>query len=98
MTTSRTSKLKRLISDHTVTVPGVFNPIVAMIAERLDFEAIYISGAGLANSNGLPDIGLLTMSEVLEQSSRIADSVKIPAIVDVDTGFGELLNVTRTVE
>ncbi len=98
MAISKASKLGRLFSDHTVTVPGVFNPIVAMIAERLGFEAIYISGAGLANSNGLPDIGLLTMSEVLEQSSRIAGSVKIPAIVDVDTGFGEVLNVMRTVE
>ncbi len=98
MAISKASKLGRLISDHTVTVPGVFNPIVAMIAERLGFEAIYISGAGLANSNGLPDIGLLTMSEVLEQSSRIAGNVKIPAIVDVDTGFGEVLNVMRTVE
>lgn len=98
MAISKSSKLRRLISDHTVMVPGAFNPIVAMMTERLGFEAIYISGAGLANSNGLPDIGLLTMSEVLEQSSRIADSVKIPAIVDVDTGFGEVLNAMRTIE
>lgn len=98
MATSKASKLRKLIADHTVTVPGVFNPIVAMMAERLGFKAVYISGAGLANSNGLPDIGLLTMSEVLEQSSKIADSVEIPAIVDVDTGFGEVFNVMRTVE
>lgn len=98
MATSKASKLRMLIADHTVTVPGVFNPIVAMMAERLGFKAVYISGAGLANSNGLPDIGLLTMSEVLEQSSKIADSVEIPAIVDVDTGFGEVFNVMRTVE
>ena len=98
MAICKTSRLRRLISDHTVTVPGVFNPIVAMMAERLGFEAIYISGAGLADSTGLPDIGLLTMSEVLEQSSRIAGSVTIPVIVDVDTGFGEVLNVMRTVE
>lgn len=98
MAASKASKLRKLIADHTVTVPGVFNPIVAMMAERLGFKAVYISGAGLANSNGLPDIGLLTMSEVLEQSSKIADSVEIPAIVDVDTGFGEVFNVMRTVE
>jgi methylisocitrate lyase len=98
MATSKASKLSKLIADHTVTVPGVFNPIIAMMAERLGFKAVYISGAGLANSNGLPDIGLLTMSEVLEHSSKIADSVKIPAIVDVDTGFGEVFNVMRTVE
>lgn len=98
MAASKASKLRKLIADHTVTVPGVFNPIVAMMAERLGFKTVYISGAGLANSNGLPDIGLLTMSEVLEQSSKIADSVEIPAIVDVDTGFGEVFNVMRTVE
>lgn len=98
MATSKASKLRKLIADHTVTVPGVFNPVIAMMAEQLGFKAVYISGAGLANSNGLPDIGLLTMSEVLEHSSKIADSVKIPAIVDVDTGFGEVFNVMRTVE
>ncbi|MCS4538890.1 MAG: methylisocitrate lyase [Thaumarchaeota archaeon] len=95
---SKASRLRKLIKDNTVVVPGVFNAITAMIAERLGFEAVYISGAGLANARGLPDLGLLSMSEVAEQASAIANSVSIPAIADIDTGFGEVLNVMRTVQ
>ena len=95
---SKASRLRKLIKDNTIVAPGVFNAITAMIVERLGFEAVYISGAGLANARGLPDLGLLSMSEVAEQSSMIANSVSIPAIADVDTGFGEVLNVMRTVQ
>jgi len=95
---SKASRLRKLIKDNTIVVPGVFNAITAMIAERLGFEAVYVSGAGLANTSGLPDLGLLSMSEVAEQASVIANSVSIPAIADVDTGFGEILNVMRTVQ
>jgi len=95
---NKASRLRKLIKDNTIVVPGVFNAITAMIAERLGFEAVYVSGAGLANTSGLPDLGLLSMSEVAEQASVIANSVSIPAIADVDTGFGEILNVMRTVQ
>jgi len=95
---NKASRLRKLIKDNTIVVPGVFNAITAMIAERLGFEAVYVSGAGLANTSGLPDLGLLSMSEVAEQASVIANSVSIPAIADVDTGFGEVLNVMRTVQ
>jgi methylisocitrate lyase len=95
---NKASELRKLVKDHTVVVPGVFNAVIAKIAERLGFEAVYISGAGLANARGLPDLGLLSMSEVLDQASAIASSVNVPAIADIDTGFGEVLNVMRTVQ
>ena len=95
---NKASELRKLVKDHTVVVPGVFNAVIAKIAERLGFEAVYISGAGLANARGLPDLGLLSMSEVLYQASAIASSVNVPAIADIDTGFGEVLNVMRTVQ
>lgn len=95
---SKASKLRQLIANHTVVAPGAFNAITAMLVERLGFEAAYISGAGLSNAKGLPDLGLLTMSESVDQAAAIANSVSIPAISDVDTGFGEVLNVMRTVQ
>ncbi|OHE89264.1 MAG: methylisocitrate lyase, partial [Verrucomicrobia bacterium RIFCSPLOWO2_12_FULL_64_8] len=83
----------------TVVLPGVFNAATGMLAERAGFEAVYISGAGIANGvAGLPDIGLLTMDEVVRQAGYIADAVQIPCLCDADTGFGEPLNVYRTVQ
>lgn len=89
--------LRRLISKGTVAAPGVFNGISAMIAERHGFKAIYLSGSGIAGAMGLPDLSLTSMSEVLEEVWRIKLVSKLPLIVDVDTGFGEVLNVERTV-
>lgn len=97
-TTNKASRLRKTIVKRSIVVPGVFNAITAMIAERLGFDAVYVSGAGLANGRGLPDLGLLNLSEVAQYTSEIANSVSIPAIADVDTGFGEVLNVMRTVE
>ena len=80
-------------------MPGVFNAPVAMLAERTGFEALYISGAGLINGTaGYPDIGLLGMEEVVREAAYIAQAVEIPAICDADTGFGEALQVMRTVQ
>ena len=80
-------------------MPGVFNAPVAMLAERTGFEALYISGAGLINGTaGFPDIGLLGMEEVVREAGYIARAVEIPAICDADTGFGEALQVMRTVQ
>lgn len=92
------AKLKELIKTGTLSVPGVFNAATALLAEKAGFKAIYISGAGLSNSNGLPDTGLLSREEVLELSSYITRSVDIPAIVDVDTGFGGPEEAAKTVE
>ena len=80
-------------------MPGVFNAPVAMLAERTGFEALYISGAGLINGTaGYPDIGLLGMEEVVREAAYIAQAVEVPAICDADTGFGDALQVMRTVQ
>jgi len=80
-----------------LVAPGVFNPISAMIAARVGFKALYFSGGGFANSLGLPDLGVTTLTEVAAEVGRISRVVDVPIIVDVDTGFGEALNVARTV-
>ncbi|OLB18506.1 MAG: methylisocitrate lyase [Verrucomicrobia bacterium 13_2_20CM_2_54_15_9cls] len=79
-------------------MPGVPNAAMARQAERAGFEAVYVSGAGMANATaGVPDIGLLTLTEVAQLAGYIAKAVKIPAIVDADTGFGGAENVGRTI-
>jgi methylisocitrate lyase len=88
---------RRLSKSGIIVAPGVFSPISALIAAKVGFEALYFSGGGLANSLGLPDLGMTTMSEVVQAVHYIADRVKSPLIVDVDTGFGEAVNVMRVV-
>jgi len=79
-------------------VPGAFNALVAKMIERAGFECLYVSGAALsAGTLALPDVGLLTLDEVAEQTRQITASVALPAVVDADTGFGEAVNVERTV-
>jgi methylisocitrate lyase len=92
-------KLRDLLSgSRTVAVPGVFNPAVALLAEEAGFECLYLSGAAFSNSMGLPDIGVTTLTEVADAAARISSTVpSLPLIVDVDTGFGEAVNVSRTV-
>jgi len=93
------ARLRKLLSGKkTIAAPGVFNPAVALLAEEAGFECLYFSGAAFANSMGLPDLGVTTLTEVAEASGRIAAAVpSLPLIVDVDTGFGEAVNVARTV-
>ncbi|MBA3833322.1 MAG: methylisocitrate lyase [Chthoniobacterales bacterium] len=94
----KTSKLRELINAGIVAMPGVPNASMARQVERAGFDALYVSGAGLANCTaGLPDIGLLTLNEVATLAGFIARAVKIPAIVDADTGFGGAENVARTI-
>jgi len=92
-------RLRRLLSGKkTIAAPGVFNPAVALLAEEAGFECLYFSGAAFANSMGLPDLGVTTLSEVAAAAGRISVAVpSLPLIVDVDTGFGEAVNVARTV-
>jgi len=79
-------------------MPGVPNAGIARQVERAGFDALYISGAGLANATaGVPDIGLLSLSEVAQLAGYIAEAVQIPAVVDADTGFGGAENVARTI-
>jgi methylisocitrate lyase len=95
---SNTATLRTLIAQGVVAMPGVPNASMARQAERAGFDALYISGAGLANCTaGLPDVGLLTLNEVATLAGFIAHAVKIPAIVDADTGFGGAENVGRTI-
>ena len=95
---SKAARLRELIAKSCVAMPGVPNAVMARQVERAGFEALYISGAGLANATaGVPDIGLLTLIEVAQLARYIADAVTIPAIVDADTGFGGTKNVARTI-
>jgi len=78
--------------------PGAFSPLVAMLIEQMGFDGVYISGGVLANDLGLPDIGLTTLSEVSQRGRVIARVTDLPAIIDIDTGFGEALSVARTIQ
>jgi methylisocitrate lyase len=92
------ARLRELIRKGCVTMPGVPNAACARQVERAGFSAVYISGAGLANATaGVPDIGLLTLTEVAQLAGYVAKAVKIPVIVDADTGFGGAEMVGRTI-
>jgi len=95
---SKGAVLRELIAQGCVAMLGGRNAAIARQVERAGFDALYISGAGLANTTaGVPDIGLLTLTEVAQLAGYIAGAVTIPAIVDADTGFGGPENVARTI-
>src|ERR1700756_1746374 len=95
---TKAARLRELIAKGAIMLPGVPNAAMARQVERLGFDAVYVSGAGMANSTaGVPDIGLLTLTEVVQLAGYIARAVRIPAIVDADTGFGGAENVARTI-
>jgi methylisocitrate lyase len=99
MSMSMSKTLRELIAKSAVMLPGVPNAAMARQVERAGFDAVYISGAGMANTTaGVPDIGLLTMTEVVRLAGYIANAVTIPAIVDADAGFGGAENVARTIK
>lgn len=87
-----------LASETLQQFPGAFNPLSARLIEDKGFDGVYISGAVLANDLGLPDIGLTTLTEVAQRAGQIARMTDLPAIVDADTGFGEPMNVARSVQ
>jgi 2-methylisocitrate lyase-like PEP mutase family enzyme len=88
----------RLAEPRALLAPGVYDALTALIAEQAGFEALYLSGASIAYARlGRSDIGLTTASEVADVLARITDRVTLPVIVDADTGFGNALNVQRTV-
>ena len=94
---------RRLLREELATgkllrFPGAFNPLSARLIERKGFEGVYISGAVLAADLGLPDIGLTTLTEVAGRGEQIARMTELPAIIDADTGFGEPMNVARTIQ
>ena len=91
-------ELRRLMSeDDAIPVAGVFNPLSALIAERVGFRALYFSGAAFSASLGIPDIGLFTLDELTTAVRWVTRATSLPLIVDADTGFGEAVNVHRTV-
>ena len=92
-------RLKELLARRAaVTVPGAANALFARVIEEFGFEAVYVTGAGIANMLlGAPDVGLTTMTEVRDTAAAIAEAVSVPIIVDADTGYGNAVNVVRTV-
>ncbi|MFO0910744.1 MAG: methylisocitrate lyase [Isosphaeraceae bacterium] len=92
------SELRRAWSERPIMVPGAFNALTAQMAERLGFEAVYLSGGALsAGWAGVPDIGLLGLSEFVAQASILVRATRLPVISDADTGFGDVVNVEQTV-
>lgn len=89
---------KALADPKVAQFPGAFTPLSTKLIQEQGFEGVYISGGVLANELGLPDIGLTTLTEVATRAGQIARSTDLPALVDADTGFGEPMNVARTVQ
>jgi len=87
-----------LASGQLQRMPGAFNPLSAQLIQDKGFEGVYVSGAVLSADLGLPDIGLTTLTEVAQRAGQIARVTDLPALVDADTGFGEPMNVARTVQ
>ena len=93
-----TTKLRqRLQAGPMLVAPFILNAMHAKIAEAVGFEAVYMTGAGTAAERGFPDVGLLTMTEMVTNARYIANAVRIPVVCDADTGYGNPLNVQRTV-
>jgi methylisocitrate lyase len=91
--------LRRAMARGCVAMPGAFNAGIARLVDRAGFDAVYVSGAGLANgAGGVPDIGLLGLDEVAQLAGYVARAVRIPAVVDADTGFGGPKDAARAVE
>jgi len=90
--------LRQLLKRNKLLVaPGCFDGLSARLVEEAGFEAAYLSGGAVARSMGIPDIGLVTMSEVIERAAQVVSTVRIPVIADADTGYGNAINLVRTV-
>src|SRR5438445_9219614 len=90
-------RLREAWAAAPIRVPGVFNALAARMAERLGFRAMYLSGGALSAAAGVPDIGLLSLTEFVEFARSITLATALPLLCDADTGFGEALHVERTV-
>lgn len=90
-------RLRDAWSAKTIAIPGVFNALAARMAEEIGFSAVYLSGGALSAMNGVPDVGLLTLTEFTQEAQRICSATRLPLLSDADTGFGEALHVERTV-
>lgn len=94
---TKTSRLRELLTTRTLAIPGAFNALIAMQIERAGYEIAYVSGAAISACRGMPDIGLLMLSDMASEAGRIARSVSIPIIVDADTGYGGPPSVAEAV-
>jgi 2-methylisocitrate lyase-like PEP mutase family enzyme len=93
-----TARLRELlVSNKLLLAPGAYDGITARLVEQAGFPAVYMTGAGTAAAHGYPDYGLVTMSEMVATAATMARSVAVPVVADADTGYGNELNVTRTV-
>jgi len=99
MTDDPAAELRELLAQPEITVlPGAYDAISAKLAEQAGFETVFTSGFSIAATQlGLPDLGLMTASENVERTRRIADSISVPLVADMDTGYGNALNVRRTI-
>ncbi|HMP31301.1 MAG TPA: methylisocitrate lyase [Saprospiraceae bacterium] len=96
--TKRKNLHNQLHSGKLLRFPGAPNALMAKMIERIGFEGIYISGGVMANTLGFPDVGLTTLSEICYQAKYIVNATSLPTIIDADTGFGEVLNVARSIQ
>jgi methylisocitrate lyase len=86
-------------AERPLQVPGVINACCALLAERVGYRCLYLSGAGVANAaHGLPDLGVTTMQDVLEEARRVTAACSLPLLVDIDTGWGSSLNMARAIK
>src|SRR6201985_559869 len=93
------AKLRALLRDGAMVIaPGVYDGLTAKLVAQAGFPAVYMTGAGTSVSQGYPDFGLLTMTEMVENAARIVRAVSVPVIADADTGYGNELNAFRTVQ
>jgi methylisocitrate lyase len=90
-------RLRQAWQTRPIAIPGVFNALVAKMAERLGFQAVYVSGGALSAAAGVPDVGLLSLNDFVDFARSITQAITLPLLCDADTGFGEALNVERTV-
>ena len=96
---NQTSRLRALLREPgMVIVPGAYDGLTAMLVAQAGFPAVYMTGAGTSMAHGYPDFGLLTASEMVANAARMARAVDVPVIADADTGYGNELNVVRTVQ
>lgn len=89
---------RQAVADHApLQIPGTINAYCALLAERAGFKALYLSGAGVANASfGLPDLGMTSLNDVLEDARRVTAASRLPLLVDADSGFGAAFNIART--
>ncbi|MDP2599349.1 MAG: methylisocitrate lyase [Deltaproteobacteria bacterium] len=95
---SYSKTFRELLKKKPLVLPGVFNPLVGLAAKKAGFKAVYLSGGALSASLGFPDIGILTLDELASHARAIVRATGLPLLVDADTGFGEAVNVWRTVQ